>query len=87
VRKESLLTIGLIPSVTLSKVTFLGNAAGVGARLALTDREAWQRAIRVGEMAEYCELAGNSDYVEELGEAMMFLDSESEIIRGLEPET
>ncbi len=87
VRKESLLTIGLIPAVPLSKVTFLGNAAGVGARLALTDREAWQRAIRVGEMAEYCELAGNPDYVEELGEAMMFLDdTDTEIIRGLEPE-
>ena len=87
VRKESLLAIGLIPAVPLPKIIFVGNAAGVGARLALTDADAWHRAARVGRKTEYCELAGNPEYVEELGEAMMFLDdTETEFIPGVVPD-
>ena len=37
IRKSSALRIGLLPAVDPERVRFVGNAAGVGARLALLD--------------------------------------------------
>jgi uncharacterized 2Fe-2S/4Fe-4S cluster protein (DUF4445 family) len=61
-RKTSALGIGLVPPIDPERVRFVGNAAGVGARLALVDREARARARAIASDAEYVELAGHADY-------------------------
>lgn len=75
VRKSSALDIGLVPAIDPERVEFIGNAAGTGARMALVDRNAWERAERIRERAEYVELGGHADYQDAFGEAMGFHDS------------
>ena len=55
---ESAMTIGLYPDVGLERVESLGNAAGIGAKLALLDRERRAEAERIVEEIEYYEIAG-----------------------------
>ncbi|MCL4814587.1 MAG: DUF4445 domain-containing protein [Vicinamibacteraceae bacterium] len=71
-RKTSALAIGLVPAVDPERVRFVGNAAGAGARLALVDRAAWERAERVSQTAEYVELAGHPDYEQAFCDAIPF---------------
>ncbi|MCX7017877.1 MAG: ASKHA domain-containing protein [bacterium] len=75
VRKSSALDIGLVPDIEPERVHFIGNAAGVGARIALCDRAAWRRAEAVRESAEYMELGGQPEYQDAFADAMGFRDS------------
>jgi uncharacterized 2Fe-2S/4Fe-4S cluster protein (DUF4445 family) len=61
-RKTSALAIGLVPAIDPERVRFVGNAAGVGARLALVDQDARARAHAIASDAEYVELASHADY-------------------------
>jgi uncharacterized 2Fe-2S/4Fe-4S cluster protein (DUF4445 family) len=61
-RKASVRGIGLLPGVDLERVRLVGNAAGVGARLAVLDDEARRRARRFAERAEYVDLATDPAY-------------------------
>lgn len=63
-RKASVRGIGLLPGVELERVRLVGNAAGVGARLALLDEEVRHRACRLAERAEYIDLAADPAYQE-----------------------
>lgn len=74
-RKSSVLDIGLVPAIDPEKVHFIGNAAGVGARMALVDRRAWERAEAIRARAEYLELGGHPEYQTAFGECMGFHDS------------
>jgi uncharacterized 2Fe-2S/4Fe-4S cluster protein (DUF4445 family) len=74
VRKSSALAVGLLPAIDPERIRLVGNAAGVGARLALVDREIRQRACRFAERAELVELATRSDYQETFVEALAFPD-------------
>lgn len=62
VRKESVQAIGLVPAIDPERVHFVGNAAGVGARLVLVDAACRESARRVATACEYLELAGHLDY-------------------------
>jgi len=62
IRKSSALRIGLVPAIDAERVRFVGNAAGVGARLALLDRDVFQRARDLAARAEYLELATHPGY-------------------------
>lgn len=64
VRLASALAIGLLPHVPPERVRFVGNAAGAGARLALVDVRARERAGRLARAARFVELAGRADYQE-----------------------
>jgi len=72
VRKSAVLAIGLVPPVPPDRVRFVGNAAGIGARLCLIDRRARARADRVARAAEYIELASRSDYQRRFLDALQF---------------
>jgi uncharacterized 2Fe-2S/4Fe-4S cluster protein (DUF4445 family) len=61
-RKASVLRIGLVPAIDPERVRFVGNAAGVGARLALVDREVIDRGRDLAARAEYLDLAVHADY-------------------------
>jgi uncharacterized 2Fe-2S/4Fe-4S cluster protein (DUF4445 family) len=61
-RKASVLRIGLVPEIDPERVHFVGNAAGVGARLALLDREVLERGRELAARAENLDLATHPDY-------------------------
>ncbi len=62
VRKSSARRIGLVPGIDPERIHLVGNAAGVGARLALLDRDVRGRARSLAEHAESIELATRPDY-------------------------
>jgi uncharacterized 2Fe-2S/4Fe-4S cluster protein (DUF4445 family) len=72
VRKSSALGVGLVPPVEPERVRFVGNAAGIGARMVLADRDARRRALALGNQTEYLELAGRADYQNAFATAMLF---------------
>lgn len=55
---DSARTIGLFPDTAPEAVESLGNAAGIGAKLALLDRDARAEATRIIDQAQYFEIAG-----------------------------
>lgn len=62
IRKTSALRLGLVPAIDAERVRFVGNAAGVGARLALVDREILERARELAARTEYVDLATDARY-------------------------
>jgi uncharacterized 2Fe-2S/4Fe-4S cluster protein (DUF4445 family) len=71
-RKASALAVGLVPDIDPERVRFVGNAAGIGARMALVDERAWRRAVTIAERCDYVELAGHPDYEEAFCDAIPF---------------
>ena len=74
-RKSSITDVGLVPPVDPERIHFIGNAAGVGARMALVDRNCWRRAEAVHGMAEYVELGSHPNYQDVFTDSMGFYDS------------
>ncbi len=72
IRKENAIRMGLIPKFPLEKVKFIGNAAAVGAKMALMSKEARDEAVLISKTTEYVELATDPDFQNEFMEAMMF---------------
>jgi len=72
VRAETVIRIGLLPNVSPSKVEFIGNAAGTGARMVLAGRACREAAEQIARRTEYFELAGRPDFQMEFAAAMMF---------------
>jgi uncharacterized 2Fe-2S/4Fe-4S cluster protein (DUF4445 family) len=72
VRGASARALGLIPAVDPARLRFAGNAAGAGARLALVDRRARERAERIARDARFVELAGRPSYEEMFVEMLRF---------------
>jgi uncharacterized 2Fe-2S/4Fe-4S cluster protein (DUF4445 family) len=72
IRKTSALRLGLLPAVDPERVRFVGNAAGVGARLALVDREIVARAGAFASTVEYVDLAASARYQEVFMSALSF---------------
>lgn len=71
-RKESLVAIGLLPSVDPERIRFVGNAAGAGARLMLADGRARRRATEAASRCEYVEFAGDREYEAEFAKRLGF---------------
>ena len=55
-------TIGMLPEVELSTVTFVGNTAGSGARMTLKSQEERSKADEIARKVRYIELAGEEDF-------------------------
>lgn len=64
--------VGIIPPVSLDRVSNVGNAAHQGAKMALIDREVMDQAKDVCHMVEYVELSALEDFSGEFTEAMFF---------------
>jgi len=67
---ESAMTLGLYPDVEFEKVESLGNAAGIGAQLALLNRATREEAKRIVDVVEYYEIAGTDVFRDEFLESM-----------------
>ena len=72
IRRESALRIGLLPSVGIEKIHFVGNAAIVGARMVLVSTRCRQLCSKLVEKIEYVETAGDSHFRELFAEALLF---------------
>jgi uncharacterized 2Fe-2S/4Fe-4S cluster protein (DUF4445 family) len=70
VKRESAVALGLVPAVPLERIRSIGNAAGVGAKLALASRAARERAQDFAARVEYVELSARPDFALRFAEAM-----------------
>ncbi len=59
---SSAVTSGLLPALPLERFSQVGNAAGMGARLALISLAERKRAISLASRARYLELAGTPEF-------------------------
>ena len=69
--KNSALRIGLLPQVLPERIRHVGNAAGAGAALALT-QEGERRLRALTERCEYLELSSSRVFMDRYIESMMF---------------
>jgi len=64
--------IGMLPDIPTELITFVGNAAGAGARMALISKKLRQTAASVSRKVDYVELALDPDFQMEFTSAMFF---------------
>lgn len=68
----SALAIGLLPAVSPEKIVAVGNAAGVGAKLALISGDISKGAAEVAHKVKHIELSARADFQEQFVEALEF---------------
>lgn len=56
-KPESACKVGLIPKELKEKINGIGNAAGVGAKLAMLSEKEYERAIKLYQKIDYVELS------------------------------
>ena len=67
---DSAVSIGMFPKLPLDRFAQLGNAAGMGARMALVSRGQRLEAARIASQAEYVELTNAPEFTDEFALAM-----------------
>ena len=67
---SSAVTIGMYPDVPVTRIRFVGNAAGSGARMALKSTHVRDLAEKLSKRVEYVELAAEKDFQSEFAKAM-----------------
>lgn len=72
IRRESAARIGLLPPVPAEKVRSLGNAARIGARMALLSQDKMHLSTELARNVRYIELSAMPEFQMEFMEAMMF---------------
>ncbi len=68
----SALRVGLFPAVAVEKIVSIGNAAGMGAVMMLTNKTLRHYAGDLAELMEYVELAGRAEFQMLYADKMMF---------------
>jgi uncharacterized 2Fe-2S/4Fe-4S cluster protein (DUF4445 family) len=76
IRRSNAMRIGLIPPFEHSRIYFVGNAALVGAKMALASYPMRREADEISEQTEYLELANVPAFQMAFAEAMMFPESD-----------
>jgi len=72
IRKESALRIGLLPTVPVEKIRFVGNAAASGARMILVSRQCRDKARELAGKIEYIEIAHELEFQDVYADSMLF---------------
>ena len=72
IRPSSAKRIGLLPNLPLERVRFIGNAASVGARMALLSTKSRSDAESIRKKSRHLELAALPAFTETLSEHMLF---------------
>lgn len=70
IRRENALAIGLLPAIPLERVKPIGNAAGLGAKLALISKRRRRLAEEVARRVEYVELSEQTQFYKHFTEVM-----------------
>ena len=69
---ESAVRLGMIPDMPTERIRFIGNAASVGAKLALISTDMRRRADRLARSTEHLQIAETADFQMRFAEAMLF---------------
>jgi len=77
--KVEAMRMGLFPTIDLAKVESVGNAAGLGACLALCDQRKRTEAEEIARKVEYVELSLEPEFEREFMKAMYFPSSLEEV--------
>ncbi|MCG3177773.1 MAG: Na(+)-translocating NADH-quinone reductase subunit F [Phycisphaerae bacterium] len=72
VRRENALRIGLLPDVPIERIHFVGNAASMGAKLALLSQPARERAETLARATEHVDLSADMGFQMKFADAMIF---------------
>ncbi len=72
IRRESAVRAGLLPSIPIERIRFVGNSAGAGAAMALTSRHARTLASQLAQRITYVEIANHKQFQETFSECLMF---------------
>ncbi len=72
IRRENAIRIGLLPQVDVSRVRFVGNAASLGAKMALRSRGDRERASHLGAIAKHVDLGTDPEFQMNFSMAMLF---------------
>ena len=67
---ESAKTVGMLPNIPSGRFVQVGNAAGLGSRLALISRKKREEAIRISRKVNYIELGSFPDFSTMFAEAL-----------------
>jgi len=78
IRREMARRIGLLPDMPISKIRFVGNSAGAGAKMALASRSRMREAEEISLKTEYLELAANMEFQEIFADSLFFATPKSE---------
>jgi uncharacterized 2Fe-2S/4Fe-4S cluster protein (DUF4445 family) len=70
IRRESAVAIGLVPALPLERIVSIGNAAGLGARLALCSISLRRRAEQVAERVTHVHLSEQKEFYDRFTDAM-----------------
>ena len=70
--KTNTMRLGLLPKLPEERIRFIGNAAVVGAKMALLSRAARRRANRIAVEAEHLKIAETPDFQDRYVDAMLF---------------
>ena len=62
----------MLPDIPTKSISFVGNAAGAGARMALISKKLRQTAVSISRKVDYVELALEQDFQREFSSAMFF---------------
>ncbi|NIM05739.1 MAG: DUF4445 domain-containing protein [Armatimonadetes bacterium] len=71
IRRESALAIGMLPAIPPEKIRPVGNAAGLGAKLALVSGKMRRLAKEVAGRVEYVELSERAEFHQRFADAMI----------------
>lgn len=72
IRRSNARRIGLLPQIGCNRIRFIGNAASLGAKLALLSADERQHALDIRNRTEHVDLSLDPDFQIEFGNAMMF---------------
>lgn len=67
---SSAINIGMYPEVPVERISFIGNAAGSGARMCLRSVEKRELADQLSRQVQYVELAAEKEFQKEFAQAM-----------------
>ncbi len=70
IRRESAVAIGLVPDLPAERIVSIGNAAGLGARLALCSISLRRRAEEIARRVHHVELSEEEGFYDRFAEAM-----------------
>jgi len=71
-RRESIISIKMIPAVPAEKISFIGNAAMTGSVMGLINEDMRKKAESIAKTATYVELSDRSDFQEEFAKSLVF---------------
>ncbi|MFH1715957.1 MAG: ASKHA domain-containing protein [Planctomycetota bacterium] len=72
IRRDSALRVGLLPSVDVDRIRFVGNAAASGAQMILLSRRWREKAGELARRIEYIEIAHEPDFQTFFADSLIF---------------